>query len=90
MASIYRVQMTPPQNGLANTSHTIGMKASSGISLIQRSARDDGSALPLATPLSRRPIQMKYASSTTTRPSLACNQPAPPAATMVGKSGMTL
>ncbi len=50
MAWIYRVQMTPPQNGLASTSHTIGMKASSGISLIQRSARDDGSALPWPRP----------------------------------------
>gem|GEM_PF-7084764 len=49
----------PAQNGLASTSQTIGMKASRGISLIQRSAREDGSALPLATPFNKRPVHTK-------------------------------
>jgi len=44
------------QNGLASTSHTIAIKASSGSSLNRRSVREDGSARPRSTPLSQRPV----------------------------------
>ncbi len=67
MAWIYRAG-DPASDGLASTSHTIGMNASSGISLIQRSAHDDGSARPAGAPLARRPVQPKYTGSNTASP----------------------
>lgn len=43
------------QNGFVSTSQTIAASSSTGISLNQRRAVDDGSGRPLATPRSQRP-----------------------------------
>src|SRR5690606_22817571 len=67
----------PAQNGLASTSQTITSSTSTGSSLNTRSPREEPTGLPAAAFFSQRPVTMKYASSSATRPSLAWIQPAP-------------
>ena len=68
---------------------TMPINTITGASLNSRRVKEDGSARPFSTPLSQRPAMMKWASTSTTRVSLACSQPAPGAA-IVGKPGITL
>ena len=46
------------QNGLASTRYTIAMNSTSGSSLNQRSAREDGSDLPFNVPFNQRPVKV--------------------------------